>query len=90
MTHSGIIDDLKAFLDASPVNFLAVAELRRRLEAAGFTELRATDPWTIRPGARHYVTANGSALFAFIAGDAPAHAGVRIICVLYKSDAADQ
>lgn len=79
MTHSGLIDDLKTFLDASPVNFLAVAELRRRLEAAGFTELRATDPWTIRPGARHYVTANGSALFAFIAGDAPAHAGVRII-----------
>lgn len=79
MTHSGLIDDLKTFLDASPVNFLAVAELRRRLEAAGFTELRATDPWTIRPGARHYVTANDSALFAFIAGDAPAHAGVRII-----------
>ena len=79
MTHSGLIDDLKTFLDASPVNFLAVAELRRRLEAAGFTELRATDPWTIRPGARHYVTANGSALFAFIAGDAPTHAGVRII-----------
>ncbi len=79
MKHSGLIDDLKAFLDASPVNFLVVAELRRRLEAAGFTELRATDAWTIRTGARHYVTANGSALFAFIAGDAPASAGVRII-----------
>ncbi len=71
--------DLKAFLDASPVNFLAVEELRRRLDAAGFSELNPADTWTICPGDRRYLCANGSAIFAFIAGDAPAHTGVRII-----------
>jgi len=76
MTH---VSDLKAFLDASPVNFLAVAEIKRRLDAAGFSELRAADAWTVRPGDKRYVCANGSAIFAFVAGDAPAHAGVRII-----------
>ena len=76
MTH---ISDLRAFLDASPVNFLAVAELRRRLDAAGFSELHPADAWTIRPGDRRYVCANSSAIFAFIAGDAPTHTGVRII-----------
>ncbi|MDE6486100.1 MAG: M18 family aminopeptidase [Muribaculaceae bacterium] len=76
MTH---VSDLQAFLDASPVNFLAVEETRRRLDAAGFSELRAVDAWTIRPGDRRYVRVNGSAIFAFVAGDAPAHKGVRII-----------
>ena len=73
------IADLKAFLDASPVNFLAVDELRRRLDAAGFSELRAADAWTLRPGHKRYVCVNGSALMAFVVGDAPAAAGFRII-----------
>ena len=52
MTH---VSDLQAFLDASPVNFLAVEETRRRLDAAGFSELRAVDAWTVRPGDRRHV-----------------------------------
>ena len=32
--------DLRAFLDASPTPFHAVAEMVRRFAAAGFTELR--------------------------------------------------
>ncbi len=74
-----MINDLLHFLDASPVNFLAVAELRRRLEAAGFSELRAADAWSIKPGDKRYVCVNSSALFAFVAGTQPASAGVRII-----------
>ncbi|MDE6160974.1 MAG: M18 family aminopeptidase [Muribaculaceae bacterium] len=79
MTATDHITDLKAFLDASPVNFLAIEELRRRLDDAGFTELDARDAWTLHPGARHYVRVNGSAIMAFVVGSAPAHAGVRII-----------
>ena len=56
------VNDLKAFLDASPVNFLAVDELRRRLDAAGFSELRACDAWQLKPGDCRYVCVNGSAL----------------------------
>ncbi len=64
-----MIKDLCNFLDASPVNFLAVAEIRRRLEDAGFSKLDMADSWSVSPGDRHYVVKNGSAIFAFIAGD---------------------
>ncbi|MDE6311145.1 MAG: M18 family aminopeptidase [Muribaculaceae bacterium] len=66
-----MIKDLCNFLDASPVNFLAVAEIRRRLEEAGFTELDMSDSWKVSPGERRYVVKNGSAIFAFIAGEGP-------------------
>lgn len=62
------ISDLCRFLDASPVNFLAVSETERRLQACGFTPLDMAQPWTLKPGDRRYVTKNGSALFAFVVG----------------------
>lgn len=74
------IKDLCAFLDAAPVNFLAVAELRRRLDASGFRQLRPEDSWDLRPGDRRYITRNSSALFAFIVGEGPvAENGFHII-----------
>lgn len=67
-----MIKDLCAFLDASPVNFLAVAEAVSRLRRAGFSELRMDAPWPpLAPGDRRYVLKNGSAVFAFIVGSAP-------------------
>lgn len=74
-----MINDLIHFLDASPVNFLAAAEICRRLDAAGFRRLDAADEWHIRPGDRCYVCVNSSAVFAFAAGSAGPAAGVRII-----------
>ncbi len=71
--------DLAAFLDASPVNFLAVQTLREHLDKAGFTELSMADEWHITPGSRHYVTKNDSALFAFTAGGGGAASPFRII-----------
>jgi len=65
-----------AFLDASPVNFLAAAEVIRRLDAAGFRRLDMTDKWELKPGDRRYVVKNSSAVMAFIVGSeaaAPAH-----------------
>jgi aspartyl aminopeptidase len=41
-------DDLRAFVDAAPSPFHAVAELARRLSAAGFTELAEADRWGSR------------------------------------------
>ncbi|OMQ15337.1 hypothetical protein A7K94_0210210, partial [Modestobacter sp. VKM Ac-2676] len=40
-------DDLRAFIDASPSPGHAVAEMSRRLVAAGFTELAETDSWAL-------------------------------------------
>jgi len=62
------IEDLKRFLDESPVNFFAVASLAAMLDQAGFTELRMADDWTLTPGGRYYVKQNDSAIFAFVVG----------------------
>ena len=39
--------DLGAFLDASPVNFLAVETVRTHLEDAGFVRLSMRDEWNL-------------------------------------------
>ncbi len=72
--------DLLQFLDNSPCNFLAVNNIRTRLEAEGFTELHMGSHWDITPGARYYVVQNHSAIFAFIAGTGSAADGFKIIC----------
>ena len=72
--------NLLQFIDASPTPFHAVAEAARRLEESGFTRLREEDAWTVTPGARHYVTRNGSTLIAFVVGSgAPAEHGFRLV-----------
>lgn len=74
------IERLLGWLDESTCNFRAVETMKRELEAAGFTELRQEDHWEVKPGARHYVVKNGSAIFAFIAGSGvPGESGFRII-----------
>lgn len=71
--------DLASFLDASPVNFWAVRTVADCLEEAGFTELNMSDRWNLRPGSRHYVIKNGSAIFAFIVGSGGPAAPFKII-----------
>ncbi len=71
-----LTQDLLAAIDASPTPFHAVRDASARLEAAGFTRLREEDRWELTPGARRYVTRNGSTLIAFVVGDeAPGDAG---------------
>src|SRR3954447_7990112 len=75
MTSLG--DDLRAFIDASPSPFHAVAEMARRLGDAGFTELDEVDRWQLQPGGEHYVIRDGGSLVAFRVGTAPlADAGI--------------
>lgn len=73
------INDLKSFLDASPVNFLAIAEVKRRLDQAGFKELEMSAKWSLHPGDKRYVVKNGSAIMAFVVGSGDAHAGFHIV-----------
>lgn len=70
--------NLHQFLDASTCNFLAVDAITSQLREAGFTELREADKWTVKPGDKHYVVKNGSAVMAFVAGSDPA-AGFAVI-----------
>ena len=79
MKEQNIIDDLCAFMDASPVNFLAVDTTCRLLRKAGFEELDMRAEWSLRSGDRRYVVKNGSAVFAFIVGDGMPSEGFHII-----------
>ena len=79
MEHNAYISDLCTFLDSSPVNFLAVDTVRRRLDAEGFERLDLREAWEISRGGRYYVTKNDSAIFAFIVGDSDPEDGFRII-----------
>lgn len=79
MTQSEpLVQDLMKFLDASSVNFLAVREICRRLNEAGFKHLSRAEHWNLEPGGKYYVTQNDSAVMAFVAGESP-EAGYHII-----------
>ena len=74
--------DLIDFLNASPVNFLAVNETARRLEEAGYHRLDAENRLgSIEAGNKFYVTKNDSSIYAFHIGSNPlGEAGFHIIC----------
>ncbi len=76
------VQDLMAMLDASPVNFLAVAHVENCLKEAGFEALDMARPLpALRAGKGYYLTKNGSALMAFRLGGKPlADSGFKLIC----------
>ena len=68
------------FLNCATTPFHAVAEIARRLDAAGFSRLAEDAGWQLQPGARHYVVRNGSSIVAFVVGSkSPAEQGVRMV-----------
>ena len=77
-----MIDHLLTFLDASPVNFLAVKNIVDKLEDAGFKCIDPTLPiGNIKPGDKIYVTKNDSSVYAFHIGNKSlAEEGFNMIC----------
>ena len=77
-----MINRLLSFLDASPVNFLAVKNIADMLEAGGFRRLNPALPiGTVNVGDRFFVTKNDSSIFAFRIGAKPlADVGFHMIC----------
>lgn len=74
------VADLLSFLDVATVNFLAVAEVKRRLLDNGFEELDPTSDWgELNPGDRRFVVKNSSAIFAFVVGKGAPSDGFKII-----------
>ena len=72
--------DLLGFIDEGPTPYHAVAEVKRRLDAAGFSALDERNGWKIEPGTKGYVIRGGGTLVAFIAGERPpAEAGFMMI-----------
>jgi aspartyl aminopeptidase len=74
------VADLLAFIDRSPSPGHAVAEARRRLEAAGFRELSEADAWELSAGDRRFLVRGGGSLVAFEMGSAsPVEGGFRVV-----------
>jgi aspartyl aminopeptidase len=74
-----ILQDLLAFLEASPTPFHAVASASERLAAAGFTTIAESDVWSeLRPG-RYVFPHGGSSLLAFVIPDTKRIQGFRIV-----------
>ena len=76
------MNKLLKFLDASPVNFLAVKALAEELEAAGFRRIDPAKPLgEVKAGEQLYVTKNDSSIYAFRIGKKPmSDVGFRLIC----------
>ena len=76
----GLAHDLLRFVEASPSPFHAVAELARRLHAAGFQRLDERSTWQLAAGDRRYVVRDGGSIAAFVIGTgAASQAGFRLI-----------
>lgn len=77
-----MIKRLLSFLDASPVNFLAVKKIADTLLANGFRRVDPSQPLgEVKSGDRFFVTKNDSSVFAFRIGNKPiADAGFHMIC----------
>ena len=77
-----MIQRLLHFLDASPVNFLAVRNIAHELEAHGFRRIDAASPLGhLSAGDRFFVTKNDSSIYAFRIGRKPlADQGFHMIC----------
>ena len=77
-----MIDSLLKFLDASPVNFLAVKNIAAELDKAGYRHLNPAEALgNVKAGDRFYVTKNDSSIYAFQIGARPlAEAGFRLLC----------
>ncbi|MDN3309361.1 M18 family aminopeptidase [Microbacterium oryzae] len=59
------IDDLAAFVSASPSSYHAADEAARRLVTEGFIRLSEAEAWDIAPGGRYVVVRDGSVI-AFV------------------------
>ena len=77
-----MIKRLLSFLDASPVNFLAVKNISEELEKKGFKRLNPQEPLgKVVAGDKFFVTKNDSSIYAFQIGKKTlADAGFHMIC----------
>jgi aspartyl aminopeptidase len=75
------IEDLAAFVTASPSSYHAAAEVARRLGEAGYTRLDETADWrtTVRPGARLVVIRDGSVIALALPADAGPTTPFRVL-----------
>jgi aspartyl aminopeptidase len=62
------IHELLEFIDRSPTPFHAVEEMKNKLNAQGYSELKESDKWELVSNGKYFITRNDSSLIAFIVG----------------------
>lgn len=65
MEHKDLCRGLFEFIENSPSCFHVIANIKEKLESAGFQELDERADWEIKAGGKYYVTRNDSSLIAF-------------------------
>ncbi len=60
-----VLSGLRDYLIESPGCYHAVDALKRRLDAAGFTELSEKERWSLKAGKSYYVIRSGSSIISF-------------------------
>lgn len=64
--EQNISNELLEFIENSPTAFHAVKTMADQFTAAGFTELKENERWSLQKGKAYFVTRNGSSLIAFV------------------------
>ncbi len=59
------VKNLLSFIKNSPTAFHAAENVANALQAAGYTEIRESDPFSLAPGGKYYVLRGGASLIAF-------------------------
>jgi aspartyl aminopeptidase len=68
------------FIHQSGSSFHAVKSMKARLDAAGFTPLKESSSWQLKPGNGYYLTRNDSSIIAFRYGtENLAEKGIRMV-----------
>ena len=57
--------ELISFLDKSPTAFHAVASIKKKLVANGYSELAESEKWELTECGKYFVTRNDSSIIAF-------------------------
>lgn len=74
------VDDLLAFIDASPTPSHAVKETVKRLEAQGYRPLGEAEAWSVTSADKVYIERGGGSVAAFHIGSAaPPDAGFHLV-----------
>lgn len=76
---SPICNKIMAWIDASPTPYHAVETVRWELTAAGYSELKEGEKWSLAPGGQYFITRRDASILAFRHGTADLiESGLRI------------